>query len=359
MAGPFSRPWSMTCLMLFVMSLIWSLVMANTPPVAVAGDDQVVNIGAVVVFGASDSHDPDGNPLSYRWDFDDSDGLQTDSILIAPHHTYTSPGTYIVTLTVSDGIDNGTDTIVVTVQPNLPPSVDLGPDIEVSANEWFFIDTRNVSDPNGDALGYSWDFDASDGIQEESTEKMPRWRYTVPGAFKVTLTVSDGAFTVNGSMNITVMSTLVPVPGRSFNEEDSLAPDTRRSYLVPVSKGKGLEVTIRSTNGQVFDTYLFASKNFFKYTETGELVAISEGSRSGTTKASYSVKIGTTDDYYLMVKNPSDKDLTYKISIKVVTLGSGNRLPGPGAVDAGLALISATLMVTVLSRKGQKKGMGD
>jgi len=50
-------------------------------------------------------------------------------------------------------------------------------------------------DPRADgglsSLKFSWDFNASDGIQEESTERVGRFIYTRGGEFTVTLTVSD------------------------------------------------------------------------------------------------------------------------------------------------------------------------
>lgn len=52
-----------------------------------------------VSFDASGSSDPDGDPLSYAWDFGDG----TTSTLAAPSHTYLLGGTYNASVTVSDG----------------------------------------------------------------------------------------------------------------------------------------------------------------------------------------------------------------------------------------------------------------
>ncbi|MFQ3548414.1 MAG: PKD domain-containing protein [Armatimonadota bacterium] len=41
------------------------------------------------------------------------------------------------------------------------------------------------------SLKYSWDFDASNGIQQEWTERIARYIYTRPGEYTITLTVSD------------------------------------------------------------------------------------------------------------------------------------------------------------------------
>jgi len=346
-----SRTFSIICSIIFVLTVLFPSAQANSPPVADAGDDQEVKVGRMVLFGASDSYDPDGDSLAYSWDFDDSNGIQTDSNLLAPRHTYDTAGHYIVTLTVSDGLLGSTDTILVKVDPDLPPIVDLGPDIETSVNERFFLDSRNVSDPNGDSLKYSWDFDASDGIQEDSTEKLPTWRYSQVGRFTVTLTVSDGQFTSNGTLNVTVVESMVPVSGKKFDHTGTLAPGKKMTYWTTISKGKGLKVTIKSTNGKDLDTYLFESTNFYTYVDTGDLVAISEGSKEGTTSFSYTVKIPKTDDYHIMIRNPSTVDMSYKITIEVISLGTGSKIPGFGSMELALALMTLIIIAIPASRR--------
>jgi PKD repeat protein len=239
----------------------------------------------------------------------------------------------------------------VKVNPNLPPVVDLGQDIETSVNERFFLDSRGVTDPNGDALEYSWDFDASDGIQEESTEKLPTWRYQKAGTYVVTLTVTDGQYTANGTLNVSVVESLIPVSGKKYDHTGTLGPGKKMTYWATISKGKGLKVTVKSTNGKLLDTFLFESANFYKYMDSGELVAITEGSKQGATSFSYSVEIPKTDDYHIMIRNPGSEDLSYKISIEVVSLGVGNRTPDLG--PAGLLTVLIT--VVVLGMRGRKK----
>ncbi|MDT0316926.1 ThuA domain-containing protein [Streptomyces millisiae] len=53
-----------------------------------------------VTFDATESHDPDGQPVTLAWDFD-GDGTQ-DSTATTPTHTYTEPGRYTARLTVTD-----------------------------------------------------------------------------------------------------------------------------------------------------------------------------------------------------------------------------------------------------------------
>ena len=52
-----------------------------------------------VSFSSAGSNDPEGQPITYSWDFGDG----TSSTASNPVHTYTQAGQYVARLTVSDG----------------------------------------------------------------------------------------------------------------------------------------------------------------------------------------------------------------------------------------------------------------
>lgn len=91
------------------------------PPVAKAGSDQVVvlkNGSATAHLNASASYDPDGNIVSYSW----SDGSQSASGVSADF-VYSSLGTNVVTLTVTDNdgaYSSTTVTVIVSDKADLP-----------------------------------------------------------------------------------------------------------------------------------------------------------------------------------------------------------------------------------------------
>jgi glucose/arabinose dehydrogenase/PKD repeat protein len=66
-----------------------------------------------VAFDGSSSSDPDGDELTYEWDFGDG---SEHSELESPHHTYELPGTFVATLTVRDP-SGATSTTTTRVDP--------------------------------------------------------------------------------------------------------------------------------------------------------------------------------------------------------------------------------------------------
>jgi hypothetical protein len=91
----------------------------NTAPVANAGPDQTVQLGATVTLNGSRSNDVDGNPLTYQWTFvtvpTGSSALLLNPTNVMPTFMATVAGQYVIKLLVSDGtVTSAQDTVTIT-----------------------------------------------------------------------------------------------------------------------------------------------------------------------------------------------------------------------------------------------------
>ena len=84
---------------------IATITEANLPPTANAGPDQTVSLGTEVTLDGSLSFDSDGSIVSRQWNL--GDGTVKSGAVVT--HTYSTAGTYVATLTVTDN-DESTDT---------------------------------------------------------------------------------------------------------------------------------------------------------------------------------------------------------------------------------------------------------
>jgi PKD repeat protein len=174
-----------------------------------------------------------GEPTSWNWDF--GDGATT--IEKNPAHTYTSLGSYTVTLTVSNA--NGKDTtskaglIVTTLAPVANFKVD-----QRIGKAPFIVQFKDLSTNN--PTKWSWQF----GDGTSSSEQNPRHVYPQEGAYDVRLTVSneygsDTAYktgtetvTVEPTVQKTVVVTQAPTIVKTA--ATTIAPTTTKASMSPV-----------------------------------------------------------------------------------------------------------------------------
>ena len=83
---------------------------------------------------------------------------------------------------------------------NQPPVADArtgevvnptGKSVTVDVGHDVYFDGSQSNDPDGSIVKYSWDFDDSDGIQEDATGETTTHQYSSAGTYTVTLTVTD------------------------------------------------------------------------------------------------------------------------------------------------------------------------
>ena len=165
----------------------------DNPPVANAGTDKTATIGSSISFNGSASTDDKGI-ASYSWDFDASNGITSEATGKTATKTYSTAGTYTVTLTVTDTTgQKSTDTIQVIVSTNTvdnPPVANAGADKTTTIGSTVSFNASLSTDDKG-ITSYSWDFDSSNGITSEATGKTATKTYSTAGTYTVTLTVTD------------------------------------------------------------------------------------------------------------------------------------------------------------------------
>jgi PKD repeat protein len=144
--------------------------------------------GETITFDASESTDSDGTIVKYRWNFGDNTTVveETDS---GTTHTYTTAGTYNVTLTVIDN-DELSDSTSKTIKIFTPgsPRARFTYEPENPVVNQLITFNASLSTPNGGAIvSYFWDF----GDQTNGTGIIAVHNYTSFGYYHVNLTVSD------------------------------------------------------------------------------------------------------------------------------------------------------------------------
>jgi PKD repeat protein len=123
-----------------------------------------------------------GSPITWYWEFGDGT-TATDK---NPVHSYTNPGKYTVSLTVTNGAgsDTKTRTGYITVKGTPPPSADFyGKPTSGKAP----LNVRFTDTSTGSPTSWYWEF----GDGTTATDKNPVHKYTSAGKYTVSLTASN------------------------------------------------------------------------------------------------------------------------------------------------------------------------
>jgi PKD repeat protein len=160
-----------------------------------------------VSFDGSGSSASSGS-LSYSWNFGDG-GTDTTSGA-TPSHSYASPGTYVVELTVSDG---GTATAnishTITVAQPTPSAAFTIATASPRAGAPVSFDGSGSGERGGSIASYAWTF----GDGSSGSGVAPSHSYSTPGSYLVALTVTDpNGQSASASHVVTVAAAPAPPP---------------------------------------------------------------------------------------------------------------------------------------------------
>ncbi|MGI9566564.1 MAG: PKD domain-containing protein [Nitrosopumilus sp.] len=217
----------------------------NHPPSANAGPDQTVREGTDVQLNGS-GFDSDGDELTYSWT--QKSGAQVEITQTGTSLAFEAPTglpnktmVLVFELTVADsfgGSDSDAASVMV-VANNSGPSANAGPDQEVDENAMTTL-TCVGSDPEGDALSYSWR-QVSGPTVEMINPNSSILTFVAPGVVETTTlefecTVTDGQLSSSDSVMVTINNLLnldiVADAGddRIVNENRTITLDGSRSY---------------------------------------------------------------------------------------------------------------------------------
>lgn len=166
------------------------IVDLNSPPTAALTGPKLVCVGDKAVFDACASSDPEGDKLTYTWDFGDNEQLVGGC---SQCRVYEQGGTFTVRVIVDDGKGTpcSTDTATTTIRVNSRPIAVMAPCNACCVGVESLFDGSASSDPDGDRLTYSWDF--GDGSTAEGAKVTHV--YNKLGRYKVVLKVDDNVGT--------------------------------------------------------------------------------------------------------------------------------------------------------------------
>jgi PKD domain len=188
----------------------------NAPPVARAGDDQTVRVGAQVSLDGSTSDDANRDPLTYTWTEVSKPVGSAASLLplsgMRPSFTADLAGAYVYSLVVNDGqVDSQADVVVITVEPlNQKPVAVASMTTQLALrNTTVSFSAAGSRDPEGQPLKYLWTLTTAPagstaqlvGADTATPSLVP----AVQGLYVLTLVVNDGE---DDSLPVTVPITV-------------------------------------------------------------------------------------------------------------------------------------------------------
>ncbi|MCK5415759.1 MAG: PKD domain-containing protein, partial [Thermoplasmata archaeon] len=180
-----------------------------TPPVAVAGEDVLMEVDGTLTFNGTGSTD-DVAIASITWTFEYEGRTQT-LTGATPEFTFHQVGEYAVALVVADDAGNtGYDTITVSVVDLMDPVAVAGDDVTVDQGQTVDFDGSHSSDNVG-IVRYTWTFTYEDA-EKSISDPIMSFEFSVPGVYAMTLSVEDmGGNVDTDTMVVTVLDIEPPI----------------------------------------------------------------------------------------------------------------------------------------------------
>lgn len=133
-----------------------------------------------------------GSPTTYDWSF--PGGTPDSSAAANPTVVYNTPGTYTVSLTVSNTLGSNTATLAGFITVNAGPTAGFTSSTNGA--------TASFTNTSGNAVSYTWNF----GDGQNATTQNPTHTYAADGTYTVTLTATNPCGTNTFTQNVTILT---------------------------------------------------------------------------------------------------------------------------------------------------------
>lgn len=163
-----------------------------------------------------DRSNDDGIIVFRQWDFDDQTPI---SVLQDPTHRFARPGTYDVTLNVTDNDLKSSSITIPVIVRNAEPIADFDFSPKVVTTSTVVTFTDQSFDSDGSVVNRTWDF----GDGNLSTDRHPSYTFSRGGNATVTLTVVDDLGMRTSLSKVVIVRNAPPMAGFTFSPA---APDT-------------------------------------------------------------------------------------------------------------------------------------
>ena len=190
---------------------------ANDPPQAHIGSLPQVYVADKVKLDGSDSSDPNGDAITYHWEFiskpEASQAKLDKSTTANPAFVADAPGDYVVQLIVEDRWGKASDpqSVRISAHANHPPTASAE-EVVTQYSLWDTVTLYGVGseDPDGDPLTYRWEIvfhpSASRAALSDPNAPNPTLLLDAVGCYAVQLIVNDGK--VDSAPDIVYVNTI-------------------------------------------------------------------------------------------------------------------------------------------------------
>lgn len=203
----------------------------NTAPTVSAGADQTITLPATASLTGS-ATDAQGQALTYQWSSSPAAGVTFASATSASTTaTFSTAGTYTLTLTANDGSLSGTDALTVTVAAgtNTAPTVSAGADQTVTLPATATL-SGSATDAEGNSLTYAWTSEPTGVTFADAAAASTTATFPAAGTYTLTLTANDGTTTGSDQLSVVVQaqgsSNAAPVVNAGANQTIRLPTTT-------------------------------------------------------------------------------------------------------------------------------------